>query len=665
MSFTSGDWLIVGAMLALLVVVAFLSNRYTKSVADYLAAGRSAGRYMMTMASGMVWIGAINVVAMFELNHAAGFTAMWWPLFTTPFVLYLNITGFGVYRFRQTRALTVAQFLEMRYNRPVRVTAGVLAWVAGLINFGLFPAVGARFFIAFCGLPASFDAGGMTWTTFPVVMGMLLGTSLFFVFAGGHIAVIVTDCLQGIFTQIAALMIVVAVWLFWFEWDKIVEVLIARGVPEEGKSMLDPLHAWNQAGGFTFWFFAIGVIGLWYNVLSNLQSQAYIASAKTAHEFRMGAALNQWRWQALLLFFMVLALCAMVVLHHPDHADTARQIGTRLDALVAGQPTEAAQDALRGQLVITAALSHVLPVGLAGVFCAIMVAALVSTYDSFMHTWGAVFLQDVVMPFRTKPLGTRSHLWLLRLSILGVTVFAFTFSWVFPNPENILMYFALVNSPWLGSSGAVILGGLYWRKGTTAAAFWTLILGAALGAVSMTVTLGWPFWFGEKLPVNAQWLFFVMIVANVGAYWLISLLGRGNFNLDKMLHRGRYAIEEDQTHVGIPTKWHERIFGITREFNRFDRWTAYLIVGWFLALLGLFVVGTLYAWRARPSETAWAGFWQVYLYVLFGMAVVTTVWFTVGGLVDIRNLFRALKTQERDFSDDGMVRQQEHEEDSP
>jgi SSS family solute:Na+ symporter len=251
MQFAPIDWLIVAGMLVVLVTAALWCNRHTQSVGDYLVAGRAAGRYMMTMASGMVWIGAINVVAMFELFHAAGFTAMWWVMLTTPFALYLYITGFGVYRFRETRALTVAQFLETRYSKPVRITAGLMAWVAGLINFGLFPAVGARFFIAFAGLPWHFHAAGITWPTFPIAMVVLLGVSLFFVFIGGHVAVIVTDCLQGMFTQIAAVIIVVALFVTAFHWDKIVDVLHLMGKPADGKSLLNPMQAWNQAGGFT------------------------------------------------------------------------------------------------------------------------------------------------------------------------------------------------------------------------------------------------------------------------------------------------------------------------------------------------------------------------------------------------------------------------------
>ncbi len=660
MNFTGLDWAIVGGMLAVITVMAIISNRHTKSVADYLAAGRSAGRYMMTMASGMVWIGAVNVVAMFELYHSAGFTAMWWVMLTTPLYLYLNITGFGVYRFRETRALTIAQFLETRFSKEVRILAGVLAWVAGLINFGLFPAIGARFFMAFCSLPPTFEWLGMVCPTFPVVMIILLGVSLFFVFAGGHVAVIVTDCLQGMFTQVAAIIIIVSLFCIQFDWGKIVDVLISVGSPAEGKSLLDPLHAGNQPGGFTFWFFIIGIIAAWYNIMSNMQNQAYVASAKTAHEFRMGSALNQWRWQSLLLFFMVLTLCAMVVLYHPDHASEVQQINQQLDKMVASQPNETTREALRGQLTITAALSHVIPVGLAGLFCAIMVAALISTYDSFMHTWGAVFLQDVIMPFRRKRFATKSHLWLLRLSILGVAIFAFFFSWKVANPENILMYFALVNNIWLGGSGAVILGGLYWKRGTSASAMWTLIFGAALGTFGLVVTMGWPKWFDSKFPVNPQWLFFMTIVASTIFYWFLSILDRREFDMDKLLHREKYAIEEDQTHVDIPTKWYERIFGITHEFNRFDRVLAYAIVGWFLMWMGVFFIGMIYGKIASPEETGWAKFWYIYLFILFAVALVTTVLFTVGGFKDLVYLFKTLKTQKRDFEDDGMVSSKEN-----
>ena len=658
------DWSVIAVLLIGLIAMAIYSNRFTKNVSDFLAAGRSGGRYMMTMASGMVWIGAINVVAMFELYHNAGFNAMWWVMLTTPLALYISITGWGVYRFRETRALTVAQFLEMRYNKNIRISAGLLAWVAGLINFGLFPAVGARFFIAFCGFPLKFACCGMNIHTFPLIMFILLAVSLFFVFMGGQIAVMVTDCLQGMFTQIAAVLIVAVLFFTTFNWEKILYVLQHVGDPAKGKSLINPLEAYNQAGGFTGWFFIISMVCFFFTILSNLQSQSYIASAKTAHEFRMGATLNQWRWQALLVFFMVLVLCAMVVLHHPDHASQAAEINARLDEIVASQPTQGAKDALRGQLIITSALPYILPVGFAGIFCAIMIAALISTYDSFMHTWGTVFFQDIIMPFRKKPFSNKAHLNLLRVSILGVAAFSFVFSLLYPNPENILMYFALVNNIWLGGSAAVIIGGLYWKRGTTGAAFTALIVGALMGSFGIFYSLAWEKLFGHKFPINPQWWFFITIVTGNVVYIVISLLSKKSFNMDKLLHRGKYRIAEDHDHPEekIKVPWYQKIFGITPEFDKVDRLIAYLIVGWFLFWLLVFSLGMVYAKLYHPGDDVWAKFWFIYLIILFVMAVATTIWFSIGSIRDIRNMFRVLRTQVRNDSDDGFVRDESDEE---
>ena len=217
------------------------------------------------------------------------------------------------------------------------------------------------------------------------------------------------------------------------------------------------------------------------------------------------------------------------------------------------------------------------------------------------------------------------------------------------------MYFALVNNIWLGGSGAVILGGLYWRKGTSQAALWTLILGAVMGVAGVVITQFWSRWTGKEFPVNPQWIWFITMTATTVIYYVFSLAGNENFNMDKLLHRGKYAIAEDQTHINIPAKWYDKIFGITHEFSRFDRFIAYAIVGWFLAWMLVFAVGMVYGKVAEPGEIAWSKFWRIYLYILFGLAIVSTIWFTLGGLRDMKNLFHTLKHQERDYNDTGLI----------
>jgi len=118
------DWVVVAAVMTFFATMAVIAKRLTKSVSDYLVAGRCAGRYMLTLASGMEWIGAINIVAMFQVYYTGGFPCMWWVMLSTPFVVYMCVSGWGVYRFRETRSMTIAQFLETRLQPPCAAGGG-------------------------------------------------------------------------------------------------------------------------------------------------------------------------------------------------------------------------------------------------------------------------------------------------------------------------------------------------------------------------------------------------------------------------------------------------------------------------------------------------------------------------------------------------------------
>jgi len=147
------DYMVIGAFFALLLGGAIKTRKYNKSVSDFLAANRCAGRYLITVAQGIAGIGAISIIAGFEMFYKAGFSAAWWQLMMLCVMTFIFLSGWVLYRFRQTRALTMAQFIEMRYSKKLRIFTGVLAWLSGIINYGIFPSVTTRFFIHFCGLP--------------------------------------------------------------------------------------------------------------------------------------------------------------------------------------------------------------------------------------------------------------------------------------------------------------------------------------------------------------------------------------------------------------------------------------------------------------------------------------------------------------------------------
>lgn len=654
MHLQSADWIIVIVAFLLFAGIAAWSGRQVNSVSGFLVSGRCAGRYLLTIAAGMVWIDAINIIGMFELFYIGGFPTMGWGLMIQPpLAVLMAVSGWAVYRFRETRAMTVPQYLEMRYSRGVRVTAGIVAWTAGMINFGIYPAVSAHFISCFCGLPGEFSVLGMNVPTFPALMIGMMAVTLLFVFHGGHITVLVMDFCQGFFINVAAILLILLVGFTWLNWNEIVEVL--NQAPPDA-SLLDPARTSNVKD-FNLWYFLIASIGMFYTRLSNFQGQAFDAAARTPHEGRMGNVLAQIRWHTLCLFFMVMVLAAQTALKHPAHASLGHSIQAWLDVL---QQQHGA--AVRGQMTVSTALAFILPVGGKGLFLAIMVAAMISSKSAFIHSFGSIFVQDVVMPFRkTHPVPERQLAW-LRFSMLGVTAFAVLFGCLYRQTESILMYFALSNTLWLGGSGAVLIGGLYWKKGNTTGAYAAMTVGAVLGLSGFAVMQGWEKWTGAPLrialgshsfEVNPQWWFLFTMIASILTYVSVSLAtGRGvHFDLSRLLHRKESATAGDEEPLSL---W-KRICGITPDFTPRDRLTVYLLFGWIFAWFGGCLTMIALSVSGRIGNAEWAVFWKTYLIALFGLLIFTTVWLGTGGIRDLRVMFRLLKADAADTAEDGSV----------
>ncbi len=655
------DWGIVLAVLGVMVFGVLLSRTHMRSVADFLCAGRTAGRYAISIAGGIAGLGAITIVGLMEMNYVAGFSLTWWGLTMSVVTLIITVSGWVVYRFRQTRALTLAQFFEVRYSRRFRIFAGLIAFFSGLINFGIFPAVGARFFIYFCGLPPELAILGLTVPIYPVVMLVLLGIALFFVFSGGQVAVIITDFAQGIFVNV--IFIVIVLYLYsHVDWTQVMEAL---SMAPEQASLINPFKT-SHIEDFNLWYFLIGVVGVIYGVLSWQGTQAYNSSAKSAHEAKMASVLGNWKVFPQGLFILFVPIIIYTVMHHPDFST----IATNVEGIIAGAGSDAVQNQLRGPIVLT----MLLPVGLMGAFAAVMLAAFISTHDTYLHSWGSIFIQDVVMPFRKKPFTPSQHILALRLSILGVAVFIFFFSLLFQQSEYIFLFFAITGAIFAGGSGAVIIGGLYWRRGTAPAAWGALITGSGIAvggilihrlpaeifesAPELTSRIGEMWWtLGHWFyNINGQQYWAVAMGASALIYVLVSLLGRTPpRDLDRALHRGKYAVVGEMEIVdALPSRgW--KMLGIGKEFTRGDKIIYVATYAQTAIWITIFIVGTVYNLHHDVSDERWASFWKVYFYIQVAISIFVMIWFSIGGFRDIGAMLRRLRVMKRDAMDDGTV----------
>jgi len=633
------DWLIIAAFFAFVAGTAVVSRPLVRSVADFLAAGRTAGRYVLSVSQGAAAVGAITIVGTLEMNYIAGFQQTWWAFTTAIVVIVIAVTGWVAYRFRETRCLTMAEFFERRYSRRFRIFAGSIAYLSGIVNFGIFPAVEARFFIYFVGLPHRFAFLGVDVATFPVMVAFLLALSLALVFVGGQVAVILTDFLQGLF--INALFLVMSGYLLVrVRWSQVVAGLLTA---PKGASLVDPYHA-GQVADFNFWYFLIGVIGVVYTWMSWQGTQGYNASAKSAHEARMAWVLYAWRMIPQTLVLLVIAVVAYAVLHNADFAGEA----ARANAVIGG----AGAPMIQSQLRVPVVLGQLLPHGMMGAFTAVMLATALTCKSAYMHSWGSIFVQDILIPLRGKPLEPREHLRVLRWSILFVAAFTFAFSILFQQSQAIFLFFAITGAIFAGGSGAVIIGGLYWKRGTTAAAYTAMILGAGISVGGIVLLQ-----LDPKFPVNGQWFWGIAMVAATLGYVAVSLLRKGGAaDLEQLLHRGAHALPQDVVAVTDlpPVGW--RALGLDRDATRGDRVTVLATYGWILFWAVAFVAGTVLSATGTVSEAAWAAFWHAFLVINLVAGVVVLFWFGTLGIRDLGRMLRALRGRVRDVTDDGFVR---------
>ncbi|HBG26277.1 MAG: hypothetical protein A2Y10_13365 [Planctomycetes bacterium GWF2_41_51] len=646
------DWGIVVACFVFMVSVALGTKRFMLSVADFLTANRCAGRYLLSVSEGMAAMGVVSFVATWEMVTEAGLTTTWWRMMVIPVFMVIATTGYVIYRFRETRAMTLGQYFEMRYSKSFRRFAGILCFISGILNFGIFPLVGSKVFVYFCGMPEYFQVYGVTIPSFSIIMLFLIIVSLYFALSGGQITIITTDYVQGLFVNIVMILIIFFI-VINFNWTQVTEVLQAS---PPGESLIDPFDT-KKHGNFDFWYFAIMVIGIFYSYTAWQGSGQYNTSAKNPHEAKMAKVLAPWRQIPQDAVNILIPIAALIALRHVDFSEISVQINNVLGKI--------GDENTRNQMLVPTILGKLLPTGLKGALCAVLLAACVSNYDTYMHSWGSIFLQDIVMPLRRKPFKPGEHIRYLRLSIVGVAIFVFIFSLIYPMSMPIYMYWAMTGVIFLGGAGPAIIGGLYWKKGTTAGAFSAMIVGTSigLGGFVLSNTSLWENLFGNKFPVNGQYLYAISMFCSATLYIVVSLIQNKTFNLERMLHRGEYAIKSDHEKNFSPEKSSKKgVFnlivsrlGMTSEFSFGDKIIFYSSIFWSILWFVIFVAGCIIAKIRGSSAQAWLNYWETYLKIYVAIAFLVTIWFAIGGISNLFSMLKRLSTMKRDHEDDGTV----------
>lgn len=647
------DWLIMLLPLAVCACIAVYSRKFCRSVADFMAGGRNAGRFLICTARSEQGAGAVCFVSSFQVFMVAGFAMGWWGTLSVPLGLIIAISGFVIYRYRQTRAMTLGQFFEMRYGRNFRLFAGGLCFFAGLVNFGIIPVIGARFMVYFLQLPPVTDLFGFHIPTHLILMTIFLATCVVMTTSGGQISVLLTDCAEGMISQIFYAIIAVVLVLFFFKWSMARAELTAV---ETGKSLVNPFDTGNVKD-FNIWFVLMSMFNGIYTTMAWQNSHGFNSAAANPHESRMGLILGRWRGFASGVMVTLLTVCAFIYLKSPDGS-------VAVNAVLSGITDEST----RSQMETPIALTQMLPVGIKGMFLSICIMGIIAGDGIHLHSWSSIFVQDVLMPLRKKPLTTEQHIKVLRFAVVGVAIWAWCFGAIFPQTEYVNIWFAVTEAIFTGGAGVAIIGGLYWARGTITGAWAGMITGCVLAVGGITTRIVYKYYVGHEFVLNGKQVAFFGSLIAIAVYVIVSWLTcKKPHNMDRLLHRGEYSVEAQSAEdaAGNTAKkkvslWY-RIMGIDEQFSKGDRFITIAIWAWSMFWFAVFVVGSIsyvvLKWYGKQwSDVIWVDYWLVHsIFLPLVIGLITTVWFTWGCSHDMIKFFKALREEKVDAHDDGSV----------
>jgi len=516
-NFGTLDWVIVGVYLSISVAIGLYVKRYVSDMATYIGAGRKVGTWLGVATMTGTELGLITVMYMAQKGFSAGFAAFHMALIAGVATLFVGLTGFIVVPLRKLEVLTIPEYYEIRFSRRIRVLGGIMLAFAGILNMGLFLKVGSMFIVGITGLPSEGHA-------LKIVMIVLLVLVLIYTTMGGMISVILTDYIQFVVLAFG-LLVATGIAIASLGWDRIF-VTIGEQMGEGGfnPAAEDSAFGWEYI--------------LWMTVTAGLVGSAIWPTAVSrALAMESTKALKrQYMWSSIsftvrFMLPMFWGICAFVyVMATPEGAD--------LKALFF--PPEGSEiEAVNNLYAMPLFMGRLMPPVMVGVIAAAMIAAFMSTHDSYFLCWSSVITQDIVAPLRSKNMTTKGRVKLTRIVIVLIGGYVLYWGMLYEGGEDIWDYMAVSGGIFFTGAFAVLVLGIYWKGASTFGALLGLLSGflmlLGLDPVQRKVGLKYVDATGETIErlSSAQLGLLVIVIAFVSMIIGSLLVPKGRLGSDK------------------------------------------------------------------------------------------------------------------------------------
>ena len=445
------DWLVIIVYLSILAFIGVWTAKKIKTASSFFISERDFGKAMMTFftfGTGTNTDQAVTVVSKTYVSGASGIWYQWLWLFATPFYWLLAPL------FRRMRAVTTADYLNVRYGQSVSVLYALVGMAQLSVNIGVTLKASSA-------LITSVTSGAISSG---LAIFILTALFVFYGVMGGLKAAIITDFIQGILTIVLSFMILPFA------------LKAVGGLAGLKATVADPLVFSIVAPGeiTTLYVIVIAVNGL-IGWVTSPYSMAMCGAGKSEQEARIGLVGGMFLKRICTVAWVLTGLCAI--------------------ALYTGKATN--PDFVWG-FMARDFLPLIAP-GLIGLFVASMLAAVMSSCDCFMVSSAALFTENIYKPL-IKPGQNEKHYILIgRIASVAVVtsgiIIAFAVSGVVQGLEVFWKVHAMM--------GIAMWVSFFWRKATSAATWASTLSGFAVWAFTSRLGfIGWDFnaRFAHSLP---------------------------------------------------------------------------------------------------------------------------------------------------------------------
>ena len=434
------DIIIIVLYLSIIFLIGILSRKYVSSFSDFMIANRGVSLSLGVVTMLGTELGLITVMYNAQTGINGLFSSFHIGFAAFIVTLFIGLTGFVVVKLREMKVKSIPEYYNIRFGPKTRILGAILLCLGGILNMGLFLKVGAIFIQTIFGLNNDDNL-------LVIIMFILIVLVLIYTISGGMISVIVTDYIQFVILSIGFIFCIFfsIKTLGWNSLFTDLEKLVGKGDNYQIQKIYNPLS--SMGGFYISWQVVLGFVSavIWPTSITR------VLSIKSSDLVK-----KQYIWSSfsfLIRFIMpcFLGICAFIYFDGNTNNQTLS--------------------------LMPKYLNEILPVGVLGIVVAGMLAAFMSTHDSYLLCWSTIITNDIIEPLSKKELTSDFKIYITRFIIIILGVYIFYWGMFYEGSDAIWDYLGITGAIYFTGAISVVVLGLYWDKASSTGAILSLLAG--------------------------------------------------------------------------------------------------------------------------------------------------------------------------------------------